>query len=97
MSTACDRCGVELPEEALRYIVEIHVTADVTPVLDVDISEAEVEAALEEVLEELEQADPGEAEAQVHSRFVYLLCPSCRARFVKDPIGTGHSGSRPLH
>ena len=94
MARACDRCGRLLEESALRYIVEISVTADVPPELDPALFDLDVRAEISRLLERLEAMSAEEAEAEVHQKMVYLLCPTCRKVFIQNPLGqTGGSSS----
>ena len=92
MSRACDRCGVMLGESDLRFVIEIQVTADVAPVLDLDISDDAWKQALQEVLEQAARTPKPELEAEVHQRLAFLVCPRCRLKFVADPLGSGRPG-----
>ena len=96
MITLCDRCGLCLDEAHPRFIVEIQVTADVSPSLDTDLSEEEVHQALLEVMDQLEKLSALEAENEVHQKMVFVLCAGCRAKFVQNPLGTGLSRPRCL-
>ncbi len=89
MARACDRCGRILGESAVRYVVVISITADVPAELEIDQAMEDVEAEIERLLERLGDISAEEAEAQVHQRMVYLLCPDCREAFAGDPIGKG--------
>jgi SHS2 domain-containing protein len=97
MSAACDRCGRVLEEGALRYLVEIQITADVAPTLDLDMTDEQVEAAILEVIDQMSATTEAEAEAQVHERLAYVLCPHCRVRWAADPLACGRIGKGAVH
>lgn len=87
MGVNCDRCGRWLDDHSVRYIVEIAMTADVSPGLDLDLSEEEVAASIRAVMSQLERVGEEDAMQQVHQRMVFILCPACRARFGNNPLG----------
>ncbi len=87
MARACDRCGRLLEETEVRYIVEIAVTADVPPEIDPSLFEQDVAAEMARLLRALESVSQEDAEAEVHQKMMYLLCPSCRRVFVQNPLG----------
>ena len=67
----------------------ITVTADVPPELDEALFNLDVPSEIARLLAQLEHISVEEVEAQVHQKMIYLLCPSCRAWFVKNPLGRG--------
>ena len=79
----CQRCGVELPEGSLKYLITIHVTADFDGVLPATGSMGDLEA----FMNQLETADPVTLEDDVYQTQGYLLCPACKESFLKDPLG----------
>ena len=79
----CQRCGAELPEGSLKYLITIHVTADFDGVLPTTGSMEDLEA----FMNQLEAADPVTLEDDVYQTQGYLLCPGCKESFLKDPLG----------
>ena len=78
----CMRCGVELPYGSLIYRVNIRVFADFDGVI-LD-SEEESHPPLEQLLEQIQEADPADLEKEVYEEFTLVLCKSCRDRFVDE-------------
>ncbi len=81
----CRGCGKYLPSGSLKYIVQIHITAD----FDGHISEEEFneEIPLEQIVENLKKRPAEEAEKDVQESKAFFLCPVCRKSFAKDPFG----------
>lgn len=89
LHVTCDLCGKELrPGDDHRYVVKIEVFAahDPAEITEADLEDDHMEA-VSQLLREMEDslADDGVEPAQHHFR--YDLCPECRKRFVRDPLG----------
>jgi hypothetical protein len=87
MHVTCDHCGRSLEAGETHYVVRVEVFAAHEPS---GISEADLEADhMEAVGQLLEQIEVGEeievAPPTQHLRFD--LCPACRKRYVRDPLG----------
>jgi len=78
----CSRCGKKLPPGNLTYVVNIRVFADFDGVLIEP--EEEIDRQLKKILDEVQDADPGELEKEVYEEFNLFLCKSCRDRFVEE-------------
>ena len=78
----CMRCGKGLPYGSLVYIVQVKVFADFDGVI-LD-PEEESHPPLEQLLEQIQEADPKEIEKEVYEEFTLILCKSCRDRFVDE-------------
>ena len=79
----CQRCGAELPDGSLKYLITIHVTADFDGVLPTAGSMEDLEA----FMHQLDAKDPVTLEEDVYQAHGYLLCPACKASFLQDPLG----------
>lgn len=88
----CMRCGVELPYGGLVYRVQVKVYADFDGVL-LD-PEEESHQSLEQLLKQIQEADPKELEKEVYEAFTLILCKSCRDRFVDE---TRHPWEGPFY
>ncbi len=82
----CDKCGATLgANDAGRYIVKIEVYAAAE---HLDISERDIaETSLDEVLQQLRDADPDEVEDQTYRSFRFDVCNACRRRLLQSPLG----------
>ena len=98
LHVTCDLCGKELhPGDDQRYTVKIEVYAahDPAELTEADLDEDHMEAVsqlLNEIEEGLTDADAMEPASQ---NFRYDLCPECRKRFARDPLGK--EGAQKFH
>jgi hypothetical protein len=87
---SCDLCKRELdPQDDLRYVVKIELYAALDPEVD-DDREAGDRDHLEEIqdiLERLEDSSNSEIGDDVYQQLRFDLCPECRKRFLKNPLG----------
>lgn len=85
---SCDFCRRRInPEADVRYVVKLEVYPVVEP-----IDEAEMDDDrdhLQEINEVLERLDEHDLEdvAPAFQKLHFDLCPECRRRFMKDPLG----------
>jgi hypothetical protein len=90
LHVTCDLCGKELrPGDDHCYVVKMEVYAahDPAEITEADLDEDHMEA-VSQLLREMEDnlADPDLVEPASRS-FRYDLCPECRNKFVRDPLG----------
>jgi len=92
---SCDLCKRLIdPEEDLRYVVKIEVYAAVDPV-EGDQNGADSHADddrdhLQEMQEILQRMDDTGSDAvgdDVYQQLRFDLCPECRKKFAKNPLG----------
>jgi hypothetical protein len=83
----CVKCGKNLPEGSLKYVVDIRVYADFDGVLN--LPGGDIEEEVSRLMAEIESMDPGELEKDVYQEMAFLLCKRCRDRFVEDPLSRG--------
>ena len=78
----CFRCGKELPLGSLTYLIQIKVLAD----FDGWLLEPEegVDRQLKQILEQIEPLDPQDLEKEVYEEITWIVCKSCRDRFIDD-------------
>jgi len=85
---SCDLCKRDLdPAEDLRYVVKIEVYAAFDPVAT---EEEDDRDHLQEIQDILERRDDSESEYvgdDVYQQLRFDLCPECRRRFIKSPLG----------
>ncbi len=80
----CDKCGRRIPDGGLAYDLRIAVSADFDGVLPA--SEEYGPERRRELRRRLDRMDPEAAMAEVHHEEHHLLCPSCRERFLANPL-----------
>jgi hypothetical protein len=90
LHVTCDLCGKELrPGNDHRYVIKIEVFAahDPAEITEADLDDDHMEA-VSQLLRETEDglADP-DLEERSPRNFRYDLCPECRTKFVRDPLG----------
>lgn len=84
---SCDLCKRLIdPEEDLRYVVKIEVYAALDPVEDADDDRDNL-LEMHEILERMDDAENGSVGSDVYQALRFDLCPDCRRRFVKNPLG----------
>lgn len=85
---SCDFCQRKIdPEEDVRYVVKLEVYPVVEPTDETELDEDRDH--LQEINAVLERLDDRELEnvAPVFQKLHFDLCPECRRRFMKDPLG----------
>ena len=78
----CSRCSKKLPPGNLTYMVNVRLFADFDGVLIEP--EEEIDRQLRQILDDIEEADPGKLERDVYEEFTLFLCKGCRDRFVEE-------------
>lgn len=83
---SCDLCKRPLdPEDDLRYVVKLEVYAAFDPV-EVD-DDCDNLAEMHDILERLDDATSEAIGDDVYQQLRFDLCPECRKRFLKNPLG----------
>jgi hypothetical protein len=85
----CDLCRRELQaEEDLRYVVKIEVYAAFDPAVDEgrDDDRDHLEE-IQDMLERIEESSVDEIGDDVYQQLRFDLCPECRKKFIKNPLG----------
>lgn len=83
---SCDLCKRPLdPEDDLRYVVKLEVYAAFDPV-EVD-DDCDHLLDIHEILERAEDDVCEEVGDDVYQQMRFDLCPDCRKRFLKNPLG----------
>jgi hypothetical protein len=86
---SCDLCKRPLDSEnELRYVVKLEVYAAFDP-LSVDDAEDDRDNLhdLHEILERMDDAADEAIGDDVYQQIRFDLCPECRKKFVKNPLG----------
>jgi hypothetical protein len=85
----CDLCKRELdPDEDIRYVVKMEIRAAFDPSVADDEEEDDRDhlQEIQSMLERLEQCNDQVGE-DVYQQLRFDLCPECRKKFVKNPLG----------
>jgi hypothetical protein len=89
ISYSCDLCKRNIdPEQDLRYVVKIEISAAFDP-----LSSEEEECdrdhleEIQDILQRLEDGQCDEISEDVFQELRFDLCPECRKKFVKNPLG----------
>jgi hypothetical protein len=83
---SCDLCKRPLdPQDDLRYVVKVEVYAALDPVeMDDDTDNLQ---EIHEILERMEDLDNDRIGDDVYQQLRFDLCPECRKKFLKNPLG----------
>lgn len=86
----CDVCKRDLdPNEDLRYVVKIEVFAAFDPIAIDDDDDRDHLQEIQDILERLEETDDDQIGDEVYQQMRFDLCPECRKRFARHPLGRG--------
>jgi hypothetical protein len=82
----CDLCHRKLDEDQ-RFVVKIEMFAALDPLEDDEADEdrdhlAEIQESLERLDDDLQEVDES-----LYQELRFDLCPACRRKFAKDPLG----------
>ena len=84
----CDVCKRELdPKEDLRYVVKIEIAAAFDPVVDDEEDDRDHLQEIQDLLEHLQDAQSSHIGDEVYQELQFDLCPECRKRYAKNPLG----------
>ena len=84
----CDLCKRDLdPETDLRYVVKLEVYAAFDPVVTEEEGDRDHLQEIQDVLERLEDAESDQIGDEVYQTLRFDLCPECRKKFIKNPLG----------
>ena len=91
---SCDICKKELGRDSdLRYVAKIEVYAAFDPTsADEDSDDREHLQEIQDILERLDSDEQAELDGdqlgdELYQELRFDLCPECRKRFLKNPLG----------
>jgi hypothetical protein len=85
---SCDLCKRLIdPDEDLRYVVKIEVYAALDQVEESDDGDRDNLLEMHEILERMDDSTTGSVGDDVYKSLRFDLCPECRRRFLKNPLG----------
>jgi len=85
----CDICKQELdPEDDLRYVVKLEVYAAFDhAAVDEDDADCNHLQEIQDILEQLDDAEDDRIGGDVYQQLRFDLCPRCRRKFLENPLG----------
>jgi hypothetical protein len=86
---SCDLCKRPLdPDDDIRYVVRIEVSATFDPTASQEADDDRDHLLeIQEILERLDDAEDEQIGDEVCQQLRFDLCPECRRRFLKNPLG----------
>ena len=86
---ACDLCGRQLdPHDDLRYVVRLEVYAAFDPLPSAEQEDDRDHLQeVQDILEHMEDSESDQIGEEVYQQLRFDLCPECRKKFVKNPLG----------
>ena len=86
---SCDLCRRELDsQDDLRYVVKMEVYAALDPAAaDGDEDDRDHLEEIQDILERMEDSASDQIGEDVYQQLRFDLCPDCRRRFIKNPLG----------
>lgn len=86
----CAICGRKLVKGKPRYITRIVSYAAYDPLeITFDDLRLDLDKALAEVLAKIREKPTRKLQDEIIKTFHYDLCPACRRKYVKNPLGGG--------
>ena len=84
---SCDICKRDIdPKEDLRYVVKIEIYAAFDP-MALEEDDRDHLQEIRDILERSEDAESDQIGDDVYQQLRFDLCPECRKRFLKNPLG----------
>lgn len=86
---SCDLCKRELdPQDDLRYVVKMEIYAAFDPAaVDGETEDHDHLEEIQDILERMEDSPGEEIGHDVYQQLRFDLCPECRKKFIKNPLG----------
>ena len=84
---SCDLCKRDFdPQHDLRYVVKLEVFAAMDTAADDDDDNDHLQE-IQDILERLDDGEDDQIGEEVCQRLRFDLCPECRRKFMKNPLG----------
>jgi len=86
---SCDLCKRKLDSKNdLRYVVKVEVYAAFDPAaVDNDDEDRDHLEEIQDILERMEDIPGDEIGDEVYQQLRFDLCPECRKKFIRNPLG----------
>jgi hypothetical protein len=75
------------PDEDLRYVVKIEVYAALDAAANDEEDDRDNLLEMQQILQRMEDMEDAAVGDDVYQTLRFDLCPECRRRFVKNPLG----------
>lgn len=85
----CDLCKREIdPQNDLRYVVKMEIYAAMEPAAsEEDEDDRDHLEEIQDILERMEDSTNDQIGEDVYQQLRFDLCPACRRKFIKNPLG----------
>ena len=91
---SCDLCKRDLdPQRDLRYVVKMEVFAAMDTAADEDDDNDHLQE-IQDIIASLEDAEDDEIGEEVCQQLRFDLCPECRKKFLKNPLGRANAAAK---
>ncbi len=87
---SCDLCKRLIDaEDDLRYVVKMEIYAALDPAVDTEATGDDDDhlEEMQDILQHMEETGSDAVGEDVYQQLRFDLCPECRKRFVKNPLG----------
>jgi len=84
---SCDCCKRELDAEDLRYVVKMEVFAACDPAAEDLDDDRDHLQEIQEILQRSGDLSDPQIGEEVYEQLRFDLCPECRKKFLKNPLG----------
>jgi len=85
---SCDLCQRELDsQDDLRYVVKVEVYAAFDPAAGCDDEDRDHLEEIQDILERMDDVSGSEIGDEVYQQLRFDLCPECRKKFMRNPLG----------
>lgn len=84
---SCDVCKRALDSDDLRYVVKMEVYAAIDPTADERDDDRDHLAEIQDILQRTADSNDPNISDDVYEHLRFDLCPECRKKFVKNPLG----------
>ena len=84
---SCDLCRRPVDSHELRYVVKMEIYASLDPMDDGIDDDRDHLQEIQDMLERLETEEDEQIGEDVYQQLRFDLCPDCRKRFMRRPLG----------
>lgn len=90
----CDICKKELDENGLIYELNIEIKAKYNK-LEINLKDLLIDHMdeIRDLIEKTAGMTPEKLQDDIYQSMSFHLCPACKQRYAKNPLGSGNDGS----